>query len=284
MADNGHCSTCQTHNTKNGCGSKIESFKNLFGSEVQQNEEYLKLESIMPDIISGQTLVTKDTWTQLQTTLQAIKDYGELAEDNPDQDKINQITVDAGNLTFLNDYNKILNALDKNNITGSQLISKDLIDTLKQNIKTYNINAARCNVCNTSCQNCQSDCDSDYGGGGGGDGGCHCGGCSGCDAGGERYDSCPGGWESARIYKENIQDYIQNAVELINSINIVEFNYKNDPEKNQKIGFIADDTDAQLASKNHNIMDIYNCIGILLKAVQELSAEIKELKNQNKEE
>ena len=177
MADNGHCSTCQTHNTRSGCGSKVESFKNLFGSEVQQNEEYLKLEFIMPDIISGQTLVTKDTWTQLQTILQAIKDYGELAEDNPNQDKINQVTVDAGNLTFLNDYNKILNALDKNNITGSQLISKDLIDTLKQNIKTYKINAARCNVCNTSCQNCQSDCDSDCGGGGGGgDGGCYCGG------------------------------------------------------------------------------------------------------------
>ena len=176
MADNGHCSTCQTHDTRSGCGSKVESFKNLFGSEVQQNEEYLKLESIMPNIVSGQTLITKDIWTQLQTTLQAIKDYGELAEDNPNQDKINQITVNTGNLTFLNDYNKILNALDKNNITGSQLISKDLIDTLKQNIRTYNINADRCNVCNTSCQNCQSDCDNECRpSGSGGDGGCYCG-------------------------------------------------------------------------------------------------------------
>lgn len=277
MADNGHCSTCQTHNTKMGCGSKVESFKNLFGGqEVEKNETYLKINSVMPNIKSGETLITKDTWTQIHNILQFIKDYGEIAEDNPAQDKINNVNVDQGNIAFLNDYNKILAALDKGGLSGTQLISKDLIDSLKINIQKYKINAARCNVCNISCQNCQSDCDNDCGGND--DGGCYCGGGGGYSCyretgyGGYQYNV------SARIYKENIQDYVQNALKIINSTKIVEFNYKNDPEKNQKIGFIADDTDAQLASKNHNIMDMYNCIGILLKAVQELSQEIEELK------
>lgn len=191
MADNGHCSTCQTHNTTSGCGSNVESFKNLFGSEVQQNEEYLKLESIMPNITSGQTLITKDTWTQIQTILQAIKDYGELAEENPTQAKIDAVKVSTNNPIWLDDYNKILIALDKGNINSTQLISKDLIESLKQNIRTYNINAARCNVCNTSCQNCQSDCDSYCGGGSNEDGGCYCSGCAyTCEASYDAYGGC----------------------------------------------------------------------------------------------
>lgn len=53
---------------------------------------------------------------------------------------------------------------------------------------------------------------------------------------------------------------------------------KGDGEKDYRIGFIADDTDARVAGKNHYIMDLQNCIGVLIKAVQELSQEVEELK------
>lgn len=85
---------------------------------------------------------------------------------------------------------------------------------------------------------------------------------------------------SLRKLKENIVDFNEDAVDLINSIDIVSYNYKSDDEKNYKIGFIADDTHEYFATKNHNIMDQSNCIGLLLKAVQELSAENERLKEE----
>jgi len=86
-------------------------------------------------------------------------------------------------------------------------------------------------------------------------------------------------WYSARNKKENIHFYTDNATDLINNIKIVDFNYKDDKEKNYKVGFIADDTHEIFSSKNHNIMDGYNCIGMLLKSVQELDTRLKELEN-----
>lgn len=85
---------------------------------------------------------------------------------------------------------------------------------------------------------------------------------------------------SARKDKENIKDATLNATELINSVNVVEFNFKNDTEKNKKIGFIADDTSEVLATKNHDTMDVYSCIGVLIKAIQELSSEVEILKKE----
>ena len=66
----------------------------------------------------------------------------------------------------------------------------------------------------------------------------------------------------------------------INKIDIVDFFYKEDINSlDQKVGFIADDTDAIFSTRFQNKMDISNCVGMLLKAVQELSAEIKKLKS-----
>lgn len=86
------------------------------------------------------------------------------------------------------------------------------------------------------------------------------------------------GTYSKRELKENITDFTEDAVSLINSVKVVNYNYKADAEKNHKIGFIADDTHEYFATKNHNIMDQSNCIGLLLAAVQQLSAENKLLK------
>lgn len=88
---------------------------------------------------------------------------------------------------------------------------------------------------------------------------------------------------SARELKENINPYKENAIDKINDIDIVSFNLKDDKNKDFKVGFIADDTDELFATREHNAIDYNNCIGMLLKAVQELSHEVNELKNNNQE-
>jgi len=88
---------------------------------------------------------------------------------------------------------------------------------------------------------------------------------------------------SARILKENIAEFTVSGLDIINNIDVMAFNYKSDPEKLQRIGFIADDTDQVLAGPNQNYFDIGNTVGVLLKAVQELSARIEELEDKNDE-
>ena len=84
---------------------------------------------------------------------------------------------------------------------------------------------------------------------------------------------------SARSEKTDIKPTKYNAIDEINKIDVVDFYFKSDKEKeNPKVGFIADDTDPIFSTKDKNSMDLYNTVGMLLKAVQELSAENKELK------
>lgn len=85
--------------------------------------------------------------------------------------------------------------------------------------------------------------------------------------------------DSAEEYKENIKQTELNAINLLNKVNVVDFNYKSDKDKKKKIGFIADYTDELLATPEHNRMDTSNCIGVLIKAVQELSDRIERLEN-----
>ena len=85
--------------------------------------------------------------------------------------------------------------------------------------------------------------------------------------------------DSAEEYKENIHRTTLNAMKLLKGVDVVDFNYKSDKYKKKKIGFIADYTDELLATPEHNRMDTSNCIGILIKAVQELSDRIERLEN-----
>jgi hypothetical protein len=84
---------------------------------------------------------------------------------------------------------------------------------------------------------------------------------------------------SLRSSKTNIVPFTRSALDIINSVDVVEFNYKTDLE-NKRIGFIADDTVQELATKNHNQMDLNSSIGVLIKAVQEQQALIVDLKAQ----
>ena len=82
---------------------------------------------------------------------------------------------------------------------------------------------------------------------------------------------------SLRSLKENIEPTKVKATDLINSQEIVDFNYKADEDKVRKIGLIADDSDPLFLDKRGETVDLYNTCGILMKAVQELSKRIEEL-------
>ncbi len=84
---------------------------------------------------------------------------------------------------------------------------------------------------------------------------------------------------SRRAVKTMITNFDRSATDLINSVNVVEFRYKNDLN-NKRIGFIAEDTIEELATKQHDQMDLNSSIGLLLKAVQELSADNNLLKQE----
>ncbi|EDM35232.1 hypothetical protein PBAL39_13407 [Pedobacter sp. BAL39] len=83
---------------------------------------------------------------------------------------------------------------------------------------------------------------------------------------------------SSRKLKENIIPFTTNALAKINEIDVVSFSYKNDDRSLKKVGFIAEDTDPLFSTVDHNTMDIGTTLGVALKAIQELSAEVEALK------
>lgn len=89
---------------------------------------------------------------------------------------------------------------------------------------------------------------------------------------------------SSRNLKHNIHSTEINALDKINEIKLVDFIYNDGVDKidkdKPKIGFIAEDTNTIFTNKDHNKIDYYNCIGVILKAIQELSLEIKNIKEQ----
>ena len=82
---------------------------------------------------------------------------------------------------------------------------------------------------------------------------------------------------SKRELKENIQSIDYSCLDIINKTAICSFNMKADENKDYRVGFIADDTDPIISGKNQDCMDLQNCVGVLIKAVQELSNKIDNL-------
>lgn len=85
---------------------------------------------------------------------------------------------------------------------------------------------------------------------------------------------------SSRDAKTNIKPFTRNASKILNTVKVVSFNYKNDPE-HLKVGFISEDTDELLSSETKKKFDIGNSIGLLIKSFQELSARVTELEDGN---
>ena len=88
---------------------------------------------------------------------------------------------------------------------------------------------------------------------------------------------------SARKFKENIHPTVFNGLATINKVEVVDYNYIDDTSKAPKVGLIADDCPAILAAPDRMSLDMNNCIGVLMKAVQELSNKVEILEKRVKE-
>lgn len=90
---------------------------------------------------------------------------------------------------------------------------------------------------------------------------------------------------STRDVKKDIEPYNVDATAIIRDTEIITYNYDiDDPEnaKYKKIGFIAEDTNEDMASAEHDKMEIPATLAVAMKAIQELDARINTLiQNQN---
>jgi hypothetical protein len=85
---------------------------------------------------------------------------------------------------------------------------------------------------------------------------------------------------SLRELKKDIQPFVKSAMDILNATEIV--NYKLDSGAHDDvtlIGFIAEDTPAELATEQHDKMDNSNTLGVILKAIQEIDDRIIALQN-----
>jgi len=86
---------------------------------------------------------------------------------------------------------------------------------------------------------------------------------------------------SSRTIKENVNPFESSGLDIINKTDIMSFNYIADESNDLFVGFIAEDTDKLISGEKQNRFKIVNTIGVLMKAVQELSTEIEELKKKD---
>ena len=84
--------------------------------------------------------------------------------------------------------------------------------------------------------------------------------------------------------KKNINKFTKNATDIINNSDIYEYNLKSDKDTDKKlIGFVIGDkykTPAEVINKKGQAVELYSAIGILWKAVQELSARVEQLEKE----
>jgi hypothetical protein len=85
---------------------------------------------------------------------------------------------------------------------------------------------------------------------------------------------------STREVKKDIELYVDNATAIIRDTQIVTYNYDLDDESisiYKKIGFIAEDTHIDMASEEHDKIEIPATLAVAMKAIQELDARVNAL-------
>jgi hypothetical protein len=85
---------------------------------------------------------------------------------------------------------------------------------------------------------------------------------------------------STRDVKKDIELYNVDATAIIRDTEIITYNYDLDDDKMssyKKIGFIAEDTNEDMASTSHDKMEIPATLAVAMKAIQELDARINVL-------
>lgn len=89
---------------------------------------------------------------------------------------------------------------------------------------------------------------------------------------------------SLESIKKNINKFTKDATAIINNSDIYEYNLKSDKDTDKKmIGFVIGEnykTPDEVIDKNGQAVSLYSAIGILWKAVQELSARVEELEKE----
>ncbi len=93
---------------------------------------------------------------------------------------------------------------------------------------------------------------------------------------------------SSREYKKDIKELTgEEALDTLNSLSPVKFSYKNDPQGENYVGFIAEDVPDLVATKDRKGMSSMDVVAVLTKALQEqqktiaaLTEEMAELKKQ----
>lgn len=89
---------------------------------------------------------------------------------------------------------------------------------------------------------------------------------------------------SLESIKKNINKFTKNATDIINNADIYEYNLKSDADEDKKlIGFVIGDnyrTPDEVISKEGQAVELYSAIGILWKAVQELSSRVEKLEKE----
>lgn len=88
---------------------------------------------------------------------------------------------------------------------------------------------------------------------------------------------------SSIALKENVSELSrQEAVEALQGLKAVKFNYKADSQKEQRLGFIAEEVPDLVASSERDRLSPMDIIAVLTKAVQELAAEVNSWKEQSR--
>ena len=93
------------------------------------------------------------------------------------------------------------------------------------------------------------------------------------------YCSSGGSWANAsgRAYKENIVSLSsKDAITTVKQLNPVSFTYKTAPNES-RLGFIAEDVPAMVATKDRKGMSSMDVVAVLTKVVQEQQAAIEQL-------
>ena len=89
---------------------------------------------------------------------------------------------------------------------------------------------------------------------------------------------------SLESIKKNISKFTKNSTDIINNSDIYEYNLKSDEDTDKKmIGFVIGDkyrTPNEVIDKEGRAVELYSAIGILWKAVQELSARVEQLEKE----
>ncbi len=82
-----------------------------------------------------------------------------------------------------------------------------------------------------------------------------------------------GGFNSLRSLKNEIKEFSQSALDIINKLDVKKFKYNNNPE-DQFIGLIAEETPKELLMNKGTAINIYNMLGVLAKGIQELNQKL----------